>query len=221
MVRVVKQVILFLAFFSVTLCLCGHRLQAQNTTDATKNYHDLNPGMQVSFSKQVAPIFQAKCVTCHSNHEIHKPTDALVGTGPGTVCSQCHAPGDECDKQSVRIRQAIGKFASTLDEARDLLEEAEKRGMEVSEAIYSLKKEGVSGLVETRALIHSFDTERLAKRAEEGMAVATSARESGHAALAELQFRRKGLAASLAFIGLVLTGLYLKIRQVDRDSRAL
>ena len=66
MVRAVKQVILVLAFFSVPLCLCGRLLQAQNTTDATKNYHDLNPGMQVSFSKQVAPIFQAKCVTCHS-----------------------------------------------------------------------------------------------------------------------------------------------------------
>ncbi len=63
MVRAVKQVILFFAVFSLPLSLCGYRLLAQNTTDATKNYHDLNPGLQVSFSKQVAPIFQAKCVT--------------------------------------------------------------------------------------------------------------------------------------------------------------
>src|SRR6185503_15554884 len=66
MLRSIKQLILFLAFLSVPLCLGGRLLRAQNTTDATKNYHDLNPGMQVSFSKQVAPIFQAKCVTCHS-----------------------------------------------------------------------------------------------------------------------------------------------------------
>jgi len=63
MVRVIK-VFFFLAFFSV--CLCPSLLTAQNTTEATKNYHDLNPGVQVSFAKQVAPIFQAKCVTCHS-----------------------------------------------------------------------------------------------------------------------------------------------------------
>lgn len=51
----------------VSWCLGGALgLQAQNTTDATKNYHDLNPGVQVSFSKQVAPIFQTKCVGCHS-----------------------------------------------------------------------------------------------------------------------------------------------------------
>src|SRR4026209_2146486 len=66
MVRAVKQLVLLLALSSVPLCLCVRLLQAQNTTDATKNYHDLNPGMQISFSKQVAPIFQAKCVTCHS-----------------------------------------------------------------------------------------------------------------------------------------------------------
>ncbi len=54
-------------FFLASWCL-GSFLPglAQNTTDATKNYHDLNPGVQISFSKQVAPIFQAKCVGCHS-----------------------------------------------------------------------------------------------------------------------------------------------------------
>ncbi|MCI0621059.1 MAG: hypothetical protein L0387_05195 [Acidobacteria bacterium] len=72
MVRFLKRTVFstlqnaFLRSVSVPLCLCGPFLHAQNTTDATKNYHDLNPGVQISFSKQVAPIFQAKCVTCHS-----------------------------------------------------------------------------------------------------------------------------------------------------------
>jgi WD40 repeat protein len=61
MVRVIKQ----FSFLLALLCFSG-RLPAQNTADATKNYHDLNPGVQISFSKQVAPIFQGKCVTCHS-----------------------------------------------------------------------------------------------------------------------------------------------------------
>src|SRR5438132_10717059 len=54
-----------LCVFVVSLVLCV-TLQAQNTTEATKNYHTLNQGMQVSFSKQVAPIFQTKCAGCHS-----------------------------------------------------------------------------------------------------------------------------------------------------------
>jgi uncharacterized protein with WD repeat len=52
-------------------CLCGLSFlplvsAAQNTTEETKNYHNLNRGDQVSFSKQVAPIFQTKCAGCHS-----------------------------------------------------------------------------------------------------------------------------------------------------------
>jgi WD40 repeat protein len=51
-----------LGFFSASFFIA----QTQNTTEATKNYHTLNQAMQVSFSKQVAPVFQAKCAGCHS-----------------------------------------------------------------------------------------------------------------------------------------------------------
>ena len=41
-------------------------VHAQNTTEETKNYHSLNRAEPISFSKQVAPIFQTKCAGCHS-----------------------------------------------------------------------------------------------------------------------------------------------------------
>jgi WD40 repeat protein len=41
-------------------------VRAQNTAEETKNYHNLDHGEQVSFSKQVAPILQSKCAGCHS-----------------------------------------------------------------------------------------------------------------------------------------------------------
>jgi hypothetical protein len=157
----------------------------------------------------------SECLTCHGNHEIQHPSDRLIGTGAGTVCSQCHTPGDVCDQQSVKIRKALDSYSRSLTDAREILLRAEHAGMEVSGAVFTLKKEGVSGLVETRALIHSFDTDRLLKRSEEGLAVVAAARKEGEQALAEVQFRRKGLAVSLVFVGVVLVGLYLKIREVD------
>ncbi|MBI4168512.1 MAG: cytochrome b N-terminal domain-containing protein [Acidobacteria bacterium] len=169
-----------------------------------------------SFKKDLFDASGAsECVTCHGNHEILHPTDRLIGTGEGTVCGQCHEPGDACDRQSVEVRAAIDWYAGALGEAQEVLARAERAGMEVSEALFTLKKEGVSGLVETRALIHSFDTGRLVGRAEEGVKTAGAARAAGERALAELQFRRKGLAVSIVFIGLLLGGLYLKIREVD------
>ena len=88
--------------------------------------------------------------------------------------------------------------------------------MEVSEPLFALKKEGVSGLVETRALIHTFDAERLVARAEEGILVTSEALAAGRAALDEMSYRRTGLVVSLVFILVLLAGLYMKIRQVDR-----
>jgi hypothetical protein len=158
----------------------------------------------------------SECLSCHGSHAIQKPGDHMIGTGKGTTCGQCHQPGDACDQQSVRIRAAIDDYSKALDAAQATLERAGLAGMEVSEALFNLRKEGVTGLVETRALIHSFDPDRLIQRAGEGVKAADLGRAAGEAALAEVQFRRKGLAVSVGFIGLLLVGLYLKIREVDR-----
>jgi hypothetical protein len=91
--------------------------------------------------------------------------------------------------------------------------------MEVSAPRFELKSKGATAEIEARALVHSFDPGRLIARSEEGRKTARNAVEAGRAALAELQFRRKGLAASLVLVGLVLLGLYLKIRQIDRLRR--
>ncbi|HXI01591.1 MAG TPA: cytochrome b N-terminal domain-containing protein [Candidatus Saccharimonadales bacterium] len=165
-------------------------------------------------------IGASECVTCHSNHDVEHPTDALIGTGPGTACSQCHQPGDECDKASVRMRAAIDKLSTSLDNAKTLLDKAEQAGMEVGDPQYTLQKEGYSGLIETRALIHAFDPNRLVARADEGVKVAETAHKAGEEAMAEMAFRRKGLALSLIFIAFLLGALYLKIRDVDRSKES-
>jgi cytochrome b6 len=175
-----------------------------------------------SFKKDLFDATGAsECVTCHGNHDVRPPDDRMIGTGKGTVCGQCHQPGDVCDQQSVVIRAAIDRYVRALDDARAVLDSAARAGMEVSEAQFRLKKEGVTGLVETRALIHSFDADRLVARADEGVTAAAAARRAGEEALAEMRYRRRGLAVSLGFIGLLLAGLYLKLRAVERgDSRS-
>jgi len=87
---------------------------------------------------------------------------------------------------------ALTSLDATLRDSAALLKRAEVAGMEASGPIFDLKSKGTTAAVEARALIHSFDPERLLKRIAEGEAVGTSARKAGVAALAELQFRRKG-----------------------------
>ena len=62
-VRSIHRDFLVVAAFFGCLPMTG---SAQSTTEATKNYHETNPGTPISYSRQVAPIFQTKCLACHS-----------------------------------------------------------------------------------------------------------------------------------------------------------
>jgi len=144
----------------------------------------------------------------------------LPGAGvdpvPGSVCLTCHSPGDPCDQASEAMYAALSSLDRELREASTLLKRAEVAGMEVSGPRFELKSKGTTAAVEARALIHAFDPPRLLARIEEGKQVAAAALADGQSALAELQYRRKGLAVSLVLVVFVLVGLFFKIRQVDR-----
>jgi hypothetical protein len=86
--------------------------------------------------------------------------------------------------------------------------------MEVSDAEVALIDANQS-LVEARNLVHSFATGPVEDKVKEGLAITKNAEEMGAAALEELDFRRIGLAISLAFILVMVLGLYLKIRQIE------
>jgi len=138
----------------------------------------------------------------------------------GPACLKCHVPGDACDRATGEMFASVTTLDHELRESAALLRRAEIAGMEVSGPRFELKSKGTTAAVESRALIHAFDPARLAKRAAEGRTVAASALAAGQGALAELQFRRKGLAVSLVLVLLVSVGLLLKIRQVERGRVA-
>jgi hypothetical protein len=67
-----------------------------------------------------------------------------------------------------------------------------------------------------RTEIHAFDATRVTPIVAEGLAMLDSVDRAGQSASAELRFRRRGLAASLAAILLVVVGLAFKIHQLER-----
>ena len=73
-----------------------------------------------------------------------------------------------------------------------------------------------SRLTLARTEMHGFDPAHVTPIAAEGVAILASVDQAGESASAELRFRRRGLAASLAAILLVVLALALKIRQLDR-----
>jgi len=157
------------------------------------------------------------CATCHNNHEIHAAADSMLGVSAGSVCGNCHSAEDPGGSVAVSLRQAMDTLQWSFDSASSILARAERAGMEVSQAQFDL--DGAhTDLVSARAAIHTFVLDSVRTRVAEGLTVTDTAFARGHRALADLRFRRTGLAVSVLIILALVAGLSLKIRDLRRTQ---
>jgi hypothetical protein len=157
------------------------------------------------------------CVVCHSNHAITHPSDARLGAGPQAVCMQCHSPGDTCDQARVEMLNGLTRLDSSIKEANRVLGVAESSGMEVSQARLD-EDQARDALTKARVTIHSFRTDLVNQDIQEGLNLAAKNLQAGKNALAERDYRRRGLGFALVFILMGVVGLFLYIRQIERHS---
>jgi hypothetical protein len=66
--------------------------------------------------------------------------------------------------------------------------------------------------------MHGFDAGRVEAVLADGLKGVDSVDRAGQNGVAELRFRRRGLAASLAAILIFVVALGLKVRQIDRSD---
>jgi predicted CXXCH cytochrome family protein len=156
----------------------------------------------------------AACITCHSNHRIQRPSDAFLGTKPDAVCTKCHSDGDPGYKTAGAMRAALQKLEDSIQRSNEILERAERSGMEVSQAKLD-QAEAHDALTKARVTIHAFQLDRLNQGIDAGLKVAEKTYVAGQHALDERDYRRKGLAFSLVTIALVLVGLRMLIQQLE------
>jgi predicted CXXCH cytochrome family protein len=157
----------------------------------------------------------AACVVCHGNHDVKRPTTELVGVREGAVCLNCHSQGDKGYEAAAQMRARLEELRSALDRAAGILKRAETSGMEVSQALSELSA-GQESLVKARVDLHAFDPALVDAAAKKGLQVAEAGYRAGERALADRDFRRKGLALSLATIAVTMIGLWLAVRELDR-----
>jgi len=159
----------------------------------------------------------SQCLACHNNHDVKHPTDTLVGTTAGAVCIQCHDKGDRGFATAGNMHTQLIKLVTAIGSADALLDRARQAGMEISHAKFDLNG-ARDGLTNARVLVHTFSAGRFDKAIASGIDITEAARRAGDIAMAELQFRRKGLAVSLVVIAFAIVALYLKIRQIESQG---
>jgi len=155
------------------------------------------------------------CVVCHSNHGITHPTDAKLGTGPEAVCTQCHTPGDACDQARAELLTDLGRLDQAIKRTDQVLAVAESSGMEVSEARLA-QSQARDSLTKARVTIHSFRKDLVDQDIEAGLNITAKNLRAGQKAMAERNYRRVGLGMSLVAIGVMLVGLHLYIKKIER-----
>jgi predicted CXXCH cytochrome family protein len=168
------------------------------------------------------PVFEVlgagDCLACHNNHDTSHTTDAMLGNDQKAVCTACHTDGAGFEAAG-RMRHAISLLSESIGSAETLLNRGTQLGMEVSRVKFELN-EARNHLIDARVVVHSFSPDELEAVVKPGMDIAGSAHQQGLQALDEAGFRRKGLALSLIIIGLAILAIYLKIRDIEKPTRA-
>ena len=116
------------------------------------------------------------------------------------------------------MRESIDRLAARMNDALEVLNRAERAGMDVSRPKFELA--GVKdALTQSRVLIHAFAPGEVEKAIAPGLEAADKSHKAGEDALAEWSFRRKGLGVSLFFILFLAVLIYLKLKRIEAGQQ--
>jgi predicted CXXCH cytochrome family protein len=156
---------------------------------------------------------QAECLVCHGNHAIQRPSHAMIGVTEPAVCATCHDATGNSAATIKKFRDGLDGLDAAIGSAEAVVARAEQAGMLVEDAHLALH-DARDQFIQSRVAIHTFKDEPFAELSGKGTDAARRAERAGHAALEELQMRRRGLAvATLLIIGFLIT-LGIKIRRL-------
>ncbi len=159
-------------------------------------------------------IFDRSCAECHDNHEIAKPSDAMLGTDKAALCVNCHSDGDNGFLAAGAMRGGIEKLKAAIGHSETVVAAAANAGMAMGDQELALR-EARNHLTIARTEMHAFNPKPVDEVLQAGLAITTKVDADGTAALAEVSYRRTGLAVSLGAILLVVVALRLKIRSLN------
>ncbi len=157
------------------------------------------------------------------------PVSGELTQAPILRCSSCHAGSDLLGEDAVgamvagqMLEHAVELTSRTAAAERTLLR-ARRGGVHTRGAALDVDR-AIDAQISLETLVHGFtaaeDSEFAATFAE-GLAYADAAQAAGDEALAELLWRRRGLAMALGSILLLLIGLAFKIHEIsEREERA-
>jgi hypothetical protein len=115
------------------------------------------------------------------------------------------------------MRRLIDSLETSEEKAKQLVGEAEQKGMEIGEAKFRLREIRQARL-ESRTTVHTVNGERLRAVVGKGLGVAAWVSGEGERAIDDYYFRRVGLGVSTLIITFLAVTLYLYIRRLEKKQ---
>ncbi len=153
------------------------------------------------------------CEQCHGKHLIHKVNDEMLSVGEASTCTECHSEGEDGYIAAELMYSKIKKLSSLYDSTKVISEKVNIMGMNNIEIEYSLKNIK-QNLIQSRTLIHTFDTAQVFEKANEGILESNVALKLADSEIAEYFNRRLGYGIAIFMLILLAAALYLKIRSL-------
>jgi len=158
-----------------------------------------------------------QCETCHSNHAIIKPLDIMIGTGPQSLCLECHSKddGNQGYHTAATVSVLLDSLVHQENAANGIINDAETKGMMVDDERFALN-DIHSSLITARALVHTFNLEKIQPELDKGIKLAAVTQGRGLEIIDDYYFRRQGLIVASIFITLLAVLIWVKIRRLER-----
>jgi hypothetical protein len=157
------------------------------------------------------------CEQCHGNHAVSKPTDEMIGVGKDSKCIDCHSAGDEGYNAAKKIYSSLTNLENKFSAADAKYLEVKKKGMNDIE-IGFLLQDAKQALIQSKTLIHTFDSTKVDAKTNEGIQIANKASLMAQKEIDEYYTRRNGFAVATLVFLLVVIALYFKIK--DKEKKA-
>jgi len=162
-----------------------------------------------------------ECETCHKYHDIVTASNELLGVSKDAVCSKCHSESENTKGFAIakKMRNFIDSLESEINSANELINEAEQKGMEISDAKFKLRDANQAKL-ESRTMVHSFDFDKFKEIvSNKGLKTTSQIKEEARNSIDNFFFRRYGLVASVIIMTMLAFALYLYIKQIEKRQK--
>jgi len=142
----------------------------------------------------------------------------MLGSTGHAICATCHSGADDKGAAAAdRMRRSLEGLKTAIDQSGALIARVSNSGIEVSNEELALT-EAHTRLTLARTEMHAANPATVEAIIAEATTMLAGVDRAGQDGVAELRFRRRGLAISLGAILLLVVALGLKIRQLDRRS---